>query len=397
MIYRTEAMEKLDGYLNKHVIKVITGIRRCGKSTLMEMFRDQLKANGVADDQIVFLNFEALENRHLTDYLALYEHILARLRPDRMNYVFLDEIQNVTDFPKAVDSLFIRKNVDLYVTGSNATLLSGELATLLSGRYVEIRMLPFSFKEYLEFLGDRTDLNRKYADYLRNGSFPYTLELNKNPDLIRGYLEGLYNTVILKDILARRKISDAMLLQSVIGFMFDNVGNLCSTKKISDTLSSHGRKISTHTVEAYLGALKESFILYEAKRFDVKGKQHLKTLEKYYVVDIGLRNLVLGDRGTDVGHLLENVIYLELMRRGQEVSVGKVSDLEVDFVATGSGTTAYYQVAATVRDAKTLERELAPLRKIQDHYPKTLLTLDDDPPADYNGIRRLNALDFLLS
>ncbi len=397
MIYRTQAMKKLEGYLDKKIIKVITGIRRCGKSTLMEMFRDHLKSTGVGDDQIVFLNFESLENRNLADHLSLYNHVTQQLSADRMNYVFLDEVQNVSQFQKAVDSLYIRKNVDLYITGSNADLLSSELATLLSGRYVEIRLLPLSFKEYLSFHGDTSDLGRRYADYLRFGSFPFVLELERNGDLIRDYLEGLYHTVVVKDVIARKRISDVMLLESIIRYMFDNVGNLHSTKKISDTLTSFGRKVSTHTVESYLTALKECFILYQVNRFDIKGKQYLKTLEKYYAVDPGLRTFVLGNRSTDGGRMLENVVFLELIRRGHEVAVGKFNNLEIDFVATRAGTTEYFQVAATVRDEQTLARELRPLRKIRDHYPKTLLTLDDDPPADHDGIIRLNALEFLLN
>lgn len=398
MVPRIEAMGKLAKSVDKQVIKVITGIRRCGKSTLLEMFRDQLLAGDVSGDQVTFLNFESLENRHLKNHLALHDHVVSCLKPDRMNYVFLDEIQQVPDFQLAVDSLFLRKNVDLYLTGSNANLLSGELATLLSGRYLEIGLLPFSFKEYLTSRGgDRSDLNRKYADYVTHGSFPFIRELDQNSDLVRDYLEGLYHTVIVKDVLTRRKIADVMMLQSVVRFMFDNVGNLCSTKKISDSLTSAGRTISTHTVETYLDALKESFVLYQAKRFDIKGKQHLKTLDKYYAVDVGLRNHVVGNRGTDVGRLLENVVYLELIRRGYDVAIGKVGDLEVDFVATKPDRLEYYQVAASVRDPGTLARELASLRKIPDHHPKTVLTLDEDPPGDHDGIRTLNALDFLLS
>lgn len=396
MVVREEYLNKLIGYKDKQLIKVITGIRRCGKSTLLEMFRAYLLRNGVQEDQIISINFEDLAYDDLADYMTLHAYVQERLVEDRMNYIFLDEIQHVQDFPKAVDSLSIKKNVDIYLTGSNAYMLSSEIATVLSGRYVEIQMLPLSFKEYISFIGDRTDISRKYLDYLQYGSFPYTVELGKNMALIRDYLGGIYHTVILKDVVARKKITDVMMLESVIRFMFDNVGNLCSTKKISDTLTSYGRKTSTHTVESYLSALKDSFILYQADRYDVKGKQYLKTLEKFYVVDIGLRNYLLGNKGADVGHLLENVIYLELLRRGYDVYVGKVGDLEVDFIAIHQNGLEYYQVAATVRDQKTLERELLPLQNIEDHYRKVLLTLDDDPPADYNGIQKLNALDFLL-
>ena len=396
MIKRKEYLDKLIGFKDKQLIKIVTGIRRCGKSTLLEMFRDYLLENGVSKEQIISINFEDMDYADLTNAKALYSYVGSRLIADKKNYVFLDEIQNVADFPKVVDSLFIKNNVDVYITGSNAYMLSGEIATLISGRYVEIEMLPLSFKEYIDFVGDNSDITRKYADYLQYSSFPYTVELNKDPDKIRDYLSGIYNTVILKDVVARKKVSDVMMLESVIRFIFDNIGNLLSTKKIADTMTSDGRKISTHTVESYISALIDSFIIYRAKRYDVKGKQFLKTNDKYYICDIGLRYYLLGSKGTDVGHVLENVIYLELLRRGFDVYVGKVDNLEVDFIAIKQGMPQYYQVAATVREKETLERELKPLESIADHYPKYLLTLDDDPPADHNGIQQINVIDFLL-
>lgn len=313
-----------------------------------------------------------------------------------MTYVFLDEIQHCEEFPAVVDSLYIRKGVDLYITGSNANMLSSEIATLISGRYVEVSMLPLSFKEYVLSTGSSNELARKYIAYLENSSFPYALALAGQPKEIRDYLDGIYNTIVVKDIAKRNKIPDTMMLESVLRFVFDNIGVKLSTKKIADTMTSEGRKIDVKTVEKYMKALMESFIVYQAKRYNVKGKQHLKTLEKYYAVDIGLRYMILGSRSTDVGHILENVIYLELRRRGYEVFVGKVDDLEVDFVAMEQKKPTYYQVAASVRDERTLQRELAPLQKITDHYPKVILTLDDDPEADYDGIRRINALDWLM-
>lgn len=396
MIKRDAYLNKLIGFKDKQLIKVVTGIRRCGKSTLLQMFREYLYENGVAKEQTIAINFEDMNYEHLTDAKALYSYIAERLITGQMTYVFLDEIQNVKGFPKVVDSLFIQENVDVYITGSNAYMLSSEIATLLSGRYVEISMLPLSFQEYISFIGDKTDLTRKYADYLRYSSFPFTVELDQDAEKIRDYLGGIYHTVVLKDIVARKKVSDAMMLESVIRFMFDNIGNLLSTKKISDTMTSDGRKISNHTVESYISALIDSFILYRAKRYDIKGKQHLKTNDKYYLVDIGLRYYLLGNRNTDVGHILENVIYLELIRRGYDVYVGKIDNSEVDFIAMKQDITEYYQVAATVRSKETLERELKPLDSIPDHYPKYLITLDDDPPADYNGIRQINAIDFLM-
>lgn len=284
----------------------------------------------------------------------------------------------------------------MYITGSNAYMLSSEIATLISGRYVRIEMLPLSFKEYVESTGSESELARKYVDYLENSSFPYTLELAGQPKEIRDYLDGLFNTIVVKDISQRKKINDAMMLRSVLRFLFDNIGNPLSSKKIADTMTSDGRKIDVKTVEKYIEALMESYVIYQANRYNVKGKQYLKTLEKYYVVDIGMRYMLLGFRSTDVGHILENVIYLELLRRGLEVYVGKVDEFEVDFVAMDGKRITYYQVAATVRDENTLKRELAPLQKIADHYPKVILTLDDDPEADYEGIRRVNALDWLM-
>jgi hypothetical protein len=318
------------------------------------------------------------------------------LADGKMTYVFLDEIQRVDDFPVVLDSLFIRKNVDLYVTGSNAFLLSSEIATLISGRYVEISMLPLSFKEYVSSADETTGLSRKYLTYIETSSLPYVLELIGQPKEIRDYLDGVYNTIVVKDIANRKKIPDTMMLESVARFVFDNIGNLMSMKKIADTMTSDGRKIDVKTIEKYISALMESYIIYRAKRYNIKGKQYLKTLDKYYVVDIGLRYMLLGTRSSDVGHILENIIYLELLRRGCEVYVGKVDQLEVDFVAMEAKKITYYQVAATVRDEKTRDRELAPLQKIDDHYPKVILTLDEDPEADYNGIRRLNALDWLM-
>jgi predicted AAA+ superfamily ATPase len=395
MINRDMYLKKLIGFKDHPLIKVITGIRRCGKSTLLELFGEYLLENGVKNDQIISINFEDMNFSDLDDARKLHDFVDSRLKKNAKNYVFLDEIQKVTDFQKAVDSLYIKKNVDIYITGSNAHLLSGELATLLSGRYVEIEMLPLSFKEYIEFIGN-TDISRKFADYVRYSSFPFAVYLNNDAGKVRDYLSGIYNTVILKDVVAKKKIADILMLESVVRFMFDNIGSLMSTKKIADTMTSDGRKISTHTVESYISALMDSFIIYRAKRYDVKGKQYLKTNDKYYICDIGLRSFLLGNKGGDAGYVLENVIYLELLRRGYDVYVGKVGDKEVDFVAIKQDTVEYYQVALTVRDENKLKTELASLQAISDHNPKYLLTLDDDPPANHNGIKQINAIDFLM-
>lgn len=396
MIQRKEYLKKLIEFRDKQLIKVVTGVRRCGKSTLLKMYQEWLREQGVEASRIISINFEDIDYEELTDYRKLYDYLKEHLNSERMTYIFLDEIQNVADFPKVVDSLYIKNNVDIYMTGSNAYMLSSEIATLISGRYVQIEMLPFSFKEYMESTGSMNDRGVKYTEYLENSSFPQTLELKGQPDEIRDYLEGLYNTIVVKDIVNRKKITDTMMLKSLLRFVFDNIGNPLSSKKIADTMTSAGRKIDVKTVEKYLGALTESYILYQAKRYNIKGKQYLKTLEKYYVVDVGLRFMLLGSKQMDAGHILENVVYLELLRRGYDVYVGKINEFEVDFVAQNSRGTSYFQVALTVRDEKTLQRELRPLQSIRDHYPKMILTLDEDPETQYDGIRRVNARDWLL-
>ncbi len=396
LIQRQEYLNKLIALKDKKIIKVVTGVRRCGKSKLLEMYRKWLLEQGVEEERIVSINFEDLDFEDLTDYKKLHTYLKEHLVKDNMTYIFLDEIQNVEQFPKVVDSLYIKDNVDIYITGSNAHMLSSEIATLLSGRYIQIEMLPLSFKEYMISTGSMNDRGIKYVDYLQNSSFPYTLELEGKSDEIRSYLEGLYNTIVVKDIINHSKISEPMMLKSILKFIFDNIGNPLSSKKIADTMTSSGRRIDTRTVEKYLGALTESYIIYQAKRYNIKGKQYLKTLEKYYVVDIGLRLMLLGSKQIDAGRILENIVYLELLRRGYDVYVGKVDEFEVDFVAQNGKGTTYFQVALSVRDEKTLDRELRSLRAIKDHYPKILLTMDDDPEVHYDGIRRINARDWLL-
>lgn len=395
MIERKEYLDKLIGYKDKKIIKVITGIRRCGKSTLLQLFQAHLLKAGIEEKQIVAVNFEDYEFDYLKNPKELYNYIKDRLLSDKMVYLFLDEIQNVQEYQKVVDSLFLKDNIDIYLTGSNAYMLSGELATLLSGRYVKIEMLPLSFSEFVTAKGQGKSLDEYYLEYIETSSFPYALNLEKETRQIKEYLASIYDTIILKDVISRKKVSDVMMLESVIRFLMDNIGNQLSTKKISDTMTSNGRSINVRTVESYVSAFMEAYIVYQAKRYDIKGKQYLKTLEKYYIVDIGLRNAMLGNIGKDVGHILENVVYLELIRRGYDVYIGKVDDVEVDFVIKDEQGTKYIQVAASVRDENTLERELKPLQKIQDHYPKCIMTLDRDPIADYEGIRRINALDYL--
>ena len=394
-IERASYLNKLIAFNDKNLIKVITGIRRCGKSTIMEIYRDWLKEQGVSIDQIVYLNFEDYDNFELRNPKNLYAYIKPLLIEDKMNYLFFDEIQHVQDFPDIINSLNLKPNVDIYITGSNAYMLSSEIATLLSGRYIEIAMQPLSFKEYVDGTGEYDNLQKAYNDYITKSSFPYTLELNTNSE-VSDYLTGLYNTIVVKDIMSRKRLPDVMMLESVIRFTADNIGNILSTKRIADIMTADGRKIDQKTVERYLNSLCETFFVYEAKRYNIKGKQLLKTLGKYYLVDIGLRRMLLGSRSFDAGRILENVVYLELLHRQKKVYVGKNDNLEVDFVAIDENNIAYYQVAATVRDESTLKRELASLQQINDQYPKYILTLDDDPVADYDGIKRINALKWMM-
>lgn len=394
-IERASYLNKLIAFKDKNLIKVITGIRRCGKSTIMEIYRDWLKEQGVSIDQIVYLNFEDYDNFELRNPKNLYAYIKPLLIEDKMNYLFFDEIQHVQDFPDIINSLNLKPNVDIYITGSNAYMLSSEIATLLSGRYIEIAMQPLSFKEYVDGTGEYDNLQKAYNDYITKSSFPYTLELNTNSE-VSDYLTGLYNTIVVKDIMSRKRLPDVMMLESVIRFTADNIGNILSTKRIADIMTADGRKIDQKTVERYLNSLCETFFVYETKRYNIKGKQLLKTLGKYYLVDIGLRRMLLGSRSFDAGRILENVVYLELLHRQKKVYVGKTDNLEVDFVAIDENNIAYYQVAATVRDESTLKRELASLQQINDQYPKYILTLDDDPVADYDGIKRINALKWMM-
>lgn len=394
MIERPNYLQELISFKEKELIKIVTGIRRCGKSTLFDLYIEYLLSNGVDKNQIVHINLEEYEFNDILDCNDLYNYVNSKLLNNKMNYIFIDEAQKINEFQKACDSLYIKKNVDLYITGSNSKLLSGELATLLSGRYVEIKMLPLSFKEYISYVGE-TDIQRKYVDYITKSSFPYTLKLDSSKD-IRMYLDGLYNTVIVNDIAERKDISDIGMLKDITKFMFDNVGNLCSSTSIANTMTSNGRKISVPTVEKYLEVLVESFVLYKVSRYDIKGKNYLTTGSKYYLSDIGLRYYLLGSKNVDDEHILENIVYLELLRKGYEVYIGKNDDNEVAFVAVNEKGEEYYQVSYTVKDEKTLERKLKPLNNINDHNPKILLTADFTPYTSHNGIKQINVFDWLL-
>ena len=396
LIQREQYLAKLRALRDKAIIKVITGVRRCGKSTLMQLFQKELLQSGVSEKQIISINFEDYDFVELRNAKALYQYVVARLVEGVPNYVFLDEIQHVDNYADVVDALFVKENVDLYITGSNAYLLSSEIATLLSGRYVELQLLPLSFKEYVNATGNTNDLERKYADYITFSSFPYAMAFDREVQMTNDYLRGIYSTIVLKDVMHRHSIGDAMMLENVMAFMADNIGNTLSVKKIADTLTSAGKKVDVKTIEKYLSALCQSFILYPAKRYNIKGRQLLKTMEKYYLVDVALRNTLLGSANADFGRILENVVYLELLRRYPNVYIGKTDAFEIDFVAVNMQEVAYYQVTATVRDEATLERELHPLKMVKDNYPKTILSLDVAPVAYHNGIKIQNVLDWLL-
>lgn len=394
LIERDYYISKLKTWKDKQMVKILTGIRRSGKSTIMKLYQQHLIRNGVIQNQIITLNFEDMSVEPLLDYHKLYEYVTQHLQPDVQNYLFFDEIQAVAQFERVIDSLLLLPNVDIYITGSNAFLLSGEIATLLSGRYIEIQVLPFSLSEYQK--GMNLSLNQLYNQYITTTSLPYTLQLT-NSEAVSDYLQNIYQTIVIKDILSRGKIQDPDLLNRILRYLSDNIGNISSIKSITDSLASNGRKVSTHTVDNYIDLLCASFMFYKVFRYDVKGKEHLRTGAKYYICDIGLRNWLLGLRGGDLGHILENIVFLHLLRQGKQVMVGKVGTKEIDFVCFQNGKTEYYQVALSVRDENVLARELAPLNTIKDNYPKYLITLDPDPEINHNGIIQQYALDWLLN
>lgn len=404
MVERKEYLEKLKLWKDEQVIKVVTGIRRCGKSTLLMQYQEYLKQSGVDADRIIAINFEELEYEELCDYKKLYEYIKARLSSDKTTYIFLDEIQKVPCFEKVVDSLYVKKGTDIYITGSNAYMLSGDLATLLSGRYVEISMLPLSFTEYLQVNSKEKD--SAFADYMRYGGMPFIATAEKTEEKITTYLEGIYNTVIVKDIEDRQKrkewdnsdtgrITDISLLKTIAKYLSSVIGSLVTVKSITNYLVSSGRKISPNTVSDYVNALTESFIFYPAERFDIVGKQLLKTNTKYYMVDLGIRNLILPKKSYDLGFSVENVVYFELLRRGYKVSVGKYGNTEIDFVAEKSGELEYIQVTADMTAKETFDRELAPLTAVKDNYRKRVLTLDKFTVGNYDGIEVKNVVEWL--
>lgn len=400
-IERKEYLDWLIRQREKQIIKVVTGVRRCGKSTLFEIYRDYLLENGVEATQIISLNFEDIEYEDLRDYKRLYEYVKERLMPDKMNYIFFDEIQHVEQYQKTVDSLFLRENCDVYITGSNAYFMSGELATLLTGRYAELAMMPLSFKEFCEGLDEeekQLSLNEKFQKYITVGSFPYVLKYGYGVQEAKEYMQGIYHTILLNDVVKRLKISDVNMLEDVTRFMLFNIGNRTSPTTIANTMTSKQKKIDPKTVDRYIRGLTDSLLFYEARRYNIRGKEFLSTMNKYYAADMGLRNMLVQGSSSNVGHILENLVYLELKRRGFEVYVGQLgTDGEVDFVTMKDGKLAYYQVAASTLDEAVLKRELAPLNSIKDNYPKYLLTLDElFEDMNYDGVQKLNALKWFL-
>lgn len=404
MVERKEYLEQLWSWKDEQLIKVVTGIRRCGKSTLLEQYQEKLKLADVDKEQIISINFEDLDNELLLDYKVLYQYIKERLCPDKMTYIFLDEIQNVPLFEKVVDSLYVKDNTDVYITGSNAYMLSSDLATLLSGRYVEISMLPLSFREYVIVTGMQREA--AFTEYMKTGGIPYVAVMNRTDEKVEQYLEGIYNTVIVKDIEERqarreqdggkRKITDITLLKTIARYLASVVGSPVSIKSITDYLISSGRKVSPNTVNDYVNALTESFVFYPVERFDIVGKQLLKVNKKMYIVDLGLRTHILPRKHYDLGFSIENIVYFELLRRGYRVNIGKYGLAEVDFVAQKQGGLTYYQITADMTAEETFERELRPLRGIQDNYEKIILTLDRFTLGNYDGIKVLNVVDWLL-
>lgn len=404
MVERKEYLDQLWAWKDEQIIKVVMGIRRCGKSVLLEQYQGRLRSAGVEAEQIISINFEDLDYEELLDYKALYRYIKERLCSDKMTYIFLDEIQNVPDFQKVVDSLYVKNNTDVYITGSNSYLLSSELATLLSGRYVEISMLPLSFREYITVTGMPKE--DAFAEYMKTGGIPYVAVMNRTDEKVNQYLEGIYNTVIVKDIEERqvrkekdagkRKITDIALLKTIARYLASVIGSPVSMKSVTDYLTSSGRKVSPNTVSDYVEALTESFIFYPAERFDIVGKQLLKANKKMYMVDLGLRNHILPRKRYDLGFSIENIVYLELARRGGQVNIGKFGSAEVDFVVQKEGVLTYYQVTTDMTAEETFEREMRPLRSIQDNYEKIVLTLDRFSLGNYDGIKVVNVIDWLL-
>ena len=398
MVIRENYLNTLIDAKDTEFIKVITGVRRSGKSTLLLMYKEYLINNNIEEERIIHINFESAMYDYIRNYKDLYEEIKNKLSKEK-TYILLDEVQNVNEWEKAINSLNVDFNVDIYITGSNAYLLSSELATLLSGRYIEIKMYPLSFKEYLKFNNyDTSNIEEKFFEYLKYGGLPAITQIKDKNNLVMAYLNDIYNAIVKKDIIERNSIKDIALLENIVKYVSSNIGSSISANKISDYLNSNKivEKSNHLTVDNYLKMLENAFIVYKADRSDIRSKALLKTLGKYYIADTGLRNIILGFRNIDEGHLLENVVYLELLRRGYRVNIGKTLDYEVDFIAENPEEIKYYQVTQSLKENSVLERELRSLESIQDNYEKIILTMDRSINKDYNGIKVKNIIDFLL-
>lgn len=397
MIARIDYINYLNKFKDMPLIKVISGVRRCGKSTLFLQYIEHLKSNNIDDDHIIFINFEDLEYEEYTNYKTLYNYLNKRIIDSKKYYIFLDEIQNVEKYEKTVDSLLVKGNCDIYITGSNAYMLSSELSTLLSGRYIEIKMFPLSFKEYVSYY---KDVNNNYEDlfnkYINSSSYPFSINF-KEENLLNKYLEDIYNSIIIKDISLRIKKLDISLLHRIVKFMFDSIGSILSINNIANKLTSDGYKVDNKTVSKYIEVLIESMFFYKVERYDVKGKNILSSLEKYYVVDIGIRQIKLGRNYTDLGHIIENIVYLELMRRNYNVYIGYFTNAEIDFVAIKNGEMEYYQVCLSLLNEEVLKREVKSLKMINDNYPKYIISMDK-VGTNYNidGIKHINLIDWLM-
>jgi len=399
MVNRECYLAKLRLLKGKNIIKVITGIRRSGKSTILELFKKELLKLGVKNSNIIFINFEERENLHLVNWEVLYDEIIKKINKKENYYIFLDEIQMVENFEKMVNSLFAKKNIDLYITGSNALLLSGELSTLLTGRYIAINITPYSFAEYREAFNKETNTDKLFRQYINASHFPEAVNISQTaPGLVNDYIRSIYDTVINKDISQRYKLRVVDNLRRVIDFVFNSIGSPISASNIANALNKNSDKeISHNTVKSYLDYLCQSFVLYKARRYDVKGKELLTTCEKYYLVDLGLRQITSGNKfDAELGHKLENLVYFELLRRGGEVFIGKNKDKEIDFIVQKNAKEReYYQVAYTVSDGNVFNREMAAFKDIKDNYPKYLITMDFDN-SSIDGIKKINAMDWLL-
>lgn len=396
MIDRVSYINKLVKFKDKKIIKVITGIRRSGKSTLLMQYIDYLRRQDVKDDNIIYINLESAKYDNIKNYQDLYNHIAQQINSKELYYVIIDEIQNIDEFEKTVNSLIVDFNIDLYLTGSNARMLSSELATLLSGRYVEIRMLPLSFGEFIQAHDDIPKEDAFYK-YMKYGGFPFLVK-EDDDDIITTYLEGIYNTIILKDVVKRNSVKDISLMEKILKMILSSIGSPISSSSIVKALKNEQRKVSNETIDKYLQMFEAAYIIDKTVRYDIKGKDYLKTLGKCYVADIGLRNNILGYRQIEPSQVLENIVYMELLRRGYKVDTGKIGDNEIDFVARKNDTIEYYQVSYTVNNSKeTLMREIRPFNLVYDHYPCYLLTMDKDFVSDIEGVRKVYVVDWLLN